>query len=202
MIVLEVKGLEGLCQKARGGWKLLWHSLKREVDRQSYALTAYVQLRHLTGGTTIDRLAVRTGHLRRSTVPIRATDDGIEIKGGIRFGVHYASVHVGPRGKKTVIRPRRSKYLAIPLAYAKTKAGVARGAPRDFPGTFIVRTQAGTLLIAQKLSGKGILPLFVLKNMVVIPARIHPEDIEKAFRPQLIRGLTSAIRGAIAWLTQ
>ncbi|MBN1253989.1 MAG: hypothetical protein JXA50_01780 [Deltaproteobacteria bacterium] len=85
------------------------------VTRSSGELVDYVKTRHLTGGTSGTRLVVRTGHLRRTTHEKPTRREGASVKGGIKFDAKYAPVHVGPRGQKTVIRPKRGKYLTFPV---------------------------------------------------------------------------------------
>ena len=85
--------------------------------------------------------------------------------------VVYANIH--ERGG--VIKPKRAKWLTIPLPEALTKSGSqlkggALGA-RDFPNTFFMRSKAGNLLIMQRKGKNKIVPLFVLKKSVTIPAR-------------------------------
>jgi len=190
MITVEIVGLDRTRAKVERLWSRLKRVLKQVVRRQSRALTQYVKTRHLTGGTTSDRLAVRSGHLRRSTKPRRVSERDGQIVGGVEFGARYASVHVGPKGKRTTIRPKSAQYLAIPLAAAKTAAGVARGGPRDYPDSFVVRTKAGNLLVMGRQTGaKGAVPLFVLKRQVVVPARVHPEDIERVLKPRILKDI-------------
>lgn len=61
------------------------------------------------------------------------------------------------------IRPRNRQYLTIPLAAAKTAAGVARGSARDYPNTFIAKG-----IIFQRQAGGPPLPLFKLAKQVKI----------------------------------
>lgn len=88
--------------------------------------------------------------------------------------------------------------LAIPLPAAQTGAGVARGSPRSFPDTFIARAKSGkkSLLIFQK-KGKAIVPLFVLKDKVTIPARLGFEDEWNEGSAERARILESAAEFAL-----
>ena len=155
----------------------------------------YIIIRHLTGGTTSDRLARRTGTLAKSTRPRKVEKKGKKVVGGVVLGTKYAKVHVGKKGKVTAIRPRRAQFLAIPLSAAKTAAGVPRGRPRDFGNTFIQRSKKGNLLIFQKRLG-GIVPLFALKKEVRIPARVHLEEVASAFAGRIARDIEQSIRAA------
>lgn len=96
------------------------------------------------------------------------------------------------------IRPRRAKYLAIPLPNALTKAGVARypsplrdSLPRAFPGgTFVRRSRRGNLILfGLRVPGSTFPePLFVLKksvfqrgrDYVTVPQNTFFEAVEQA----------------------
>jgi len=114
-------------------------------------------------------LKVRTGRLRASIGSrINISREGISgvIGSGVRQGnrVVYANIHeIGG-----IITPKKVQWLTIPLAGALTPAGDLRGgatSARDFANTFIARN-----IIFQR-QGKNIIPLFVLKKQVKIPAR-------------------------------
>lgn len=67
------------------------------------------------------------------------------------------------------VTPKRARYLAVPLAPAKTAAGVSRfPSPRDVPGLFFVQSRAGNKLLA-RARGKGIEPWYVLLKRTRIP---------------------------------
>jgi hypothetical protein len=179
------------------------------INRQSVLLEGYVKAVHMTGGTTSDKLAVRSGLLRNSVRAIPAKiSSNASIVGGINFGTIYARVHVGPRGQKTVIKPKGHPYLTIPLDAAKSPSGVAKGSPRLGPwaDTFIARSKKGNLIIFGRLASyrsvkvggtkvkgltvrqvsKDVVPLFVLKESVTIPARIHPRTILDWMMPRVL----------------
>lgn len=83
-----------------------------------------------------------------------------------------ASVH--ERG--AVIRPKRSKYLTVPLPAALNSNGTPKlPNARAWKNTFIIKSKKGNLLIVQK-NGKGITPLYVLKKSVTIPKRLAFEE--------------------------
>ena len=91
-----------------------------------------------------------------------------------RFTSEYAGIHIGKRGKRTKIRPKRSQFLAIPTKFARSASGKPLGSPRDprWGRTFVAHdiiwgTRAGT---------KRPRPLFVLRDSVIVPQRI---DIKK-----------------------
>lgn len=93
-------------------------------------------------------LAVRGGHLRRQIQGVSAEpvkDRDFEVR--LRSFAPYSSTHE----HGATIRPRRGRYLAIPLAAAKTPAGVARWAsPTMVDDLFVLRTPTGRLLLVRE----------------------------------------------------
>ena len=116
-------------------------------------------------------LKVRSGRLRSSIGSLVMERMG-ELQGlvgsGVRQGnrVVYANIHE----TGGVITQKRVKWLTIPLQAALTPAGVPRGKARDFENTFFAWSKAGNLILFQR-SGNDVIPLFVLKKQVRIPAR-------------------------------
>jgi hypothetical protein len=171
----------------------------KQLDIESRWLQRYIREQHMTGPTSESAVSARSGTLRASVMALKAEIQGESIRAGVSMGGPtpsgaYVRVHVGPRGQMTSIVPRYSNWLTIPLAAAKTAAGVAKSAyalKGPWGDTFVRRSKAGNLIVFGKLAyTKGaragqthgeIVPLFVLKKMVRIPARIHPEEIIDAF---------------------
>jgi len=131
---------------------------------------------------------------------------GGSLVAGVNAGTAYARTHIGRRGKKTVIRPKNSRYLTIPLDAAKTKAGVARGSARSgvFGDTFVMKSKKGNLLIMGKRrfqKGKNagethgnLVPLFVLKKSVTVRARVDPSKRVKLIRRLIPREIIQELR--------
>jgi hypothetical protein len=174
--------------------------LRLAINENSVLLATYTKVNKLTGGTSPTRLRARTGRLKSSTRAKKARIMANKIVGGIQFGTAYASLHIGKKGQKTVIRPKTGKFLAIPLTAAKTAAGAASGKPLDksvFGETFIKRSKKGNLIIfGKRVAQKGksigqtkgkIVPLFVLKTQVTIPVRIDAKALVKWIKPKLIK---------------
>ena len=117
---------------------------------------------------------------RRTTRPLPVRDNQGRITGGVRFGSHYASIHVGKPGEVTTIRPKNAKALAIPIGKAKTPAGVSKyKSPKDVPGLSYIKRKGKAPLLA-RVNGKTMEPMFVLVPSVKIPARIFPREILRA----------------------
>lgn len=122
-------------------------------------------------GPTDEGVHTRTGDLKRSF-----SDEVVGTKLGDLTGIAFStSVYAPVHEFSHKVRPKRAKYLAIPLRAAKTKAGVARGSPRDFPDTKLVpfrRNGKLHFLVVQE-KGQQTVPLFLLtKGPVDIPARL------------------------------
>lgn len=148
---------------------------------------------HLTGGTSSTRLARRSGTLINS---LKATVTGntlSTLEGRVGFtwpGTKYASTHIygtkSAGGELDDIYSKSGKYLPIPIypGYAVTAGGRLRGGPRSglFGDTFVQRSRKGNLIIFGRLrrirgasAGEthgSIVPLFVLKRSVKVPARV------------------------------
>lgn len=102
-----------------------------------------------------------TGQLLNSIVSrqfARKTNDEV----AIGTNLIYAPLH----NYGGTIRPVKAKMLAIPLRREARRLG----SPRKLKDGFIQRSQKGNLIIFRK-SGAEIIPMFVLKDQVVIPAR-------------------------------
>jgi len=168
------------------------------VQEHSKRLWDHTLSRHLTGGTAADRLGRRTGTMARSTRPLQVRLEGSKVTGGLAFGAKYAGVHIGPAGSQVTIRPKNKKFLAIPLAAAKTAAGVARGGPLSgiWGPTFIAKGvifgfSGGT----KGTQSKTPIPLFVLKRSVVVPRRVHPkEHLLDWAKPQFMADLSQIVK--------
>lgn len=147
----------------------------------------------------------RTGHLSRSIGSIVVQEQGelVGIVGsGVRTGsrVRYADIH--ERGG--VIRPKRAKYLTIPIGKSKTKAGVGRFSARDIMGGFteydktaVFRSKKGNLIywgVKKLKKGNRLEPLFVLVKSVTIPARRYMSMTAKANTDKVMKRLQARIQ--------
>lgn len=148
------------------------------------------------------RMRVRTGMLR-SSITGRAESDGqnviVTLSGGgqgRRGPVPYAGV----QEFGATIRPRRGKYLAIPVGPALTRAGVARYvSPRDVPGLRFVRV--GNHALLGKPSGRGgkrMTPWFWLVRQVRIRPKHYLTDARDRVARELPESLSAAILADIA----
>lgn len=127
----------------------------------------------LSGPTAANSLSRRTGQLARS-VTFKVTPGASNVTLNVSIGANapYAQIHE----TGGVIYAKHAENLAIPLPAAKTKAGVARlASPRQDATLKFMISRAGNKLLV-RITGKGkgrkIIPMYVLKNRVIIPARL------------------------------
>ena len=152
-------------------------ALLAETRKQSKFLTNYIIENHLTGGTSEDKLKVRSGTFRRMTLPIMPNSYSQKMKGGTAFHSPFARVQVGPRGQVTTIKPTTAKFLAIPIGEALDASGVARfSGPRAVPGLVPITSKKGNHLLV-RMSKSGMEPLFLLLKETRVPARVWPYQI-------------------------
>ncbi len=197
----KVEGVEQVNHALKKVPKDLIKKVAQIISLNARAMQRYIRQEHLTGGTTDTKLRVRSGKLRGSVLPLKTETNEERVEGGVSIGTIYGRTHFGPEGQETTITPKKGKYLTIPLPAAMTKAGVLRGAARSGPWgeTFLAKTKAGNLVIFGKLKvmkgksagklRKRIVPLFVLKKSVTIPARVHPDEILDWVAPKITRDL-------------
>jgi hypothetical protein len=163
--------------------------------RQAHARTAFVM------GTKAVRIArtkyrgaplttdiathSRTGKLRAQYASDVLTDaDGVTLNfGALQSGaalLSYFRIHEFGG----TIRAKSGHSLAIPLDAAKTAAGVARGGPRDFANTFLLKRDGKPPLIMQR-QGTAVVSLFVLVKSVTIKPRPALEPTRREIQPEL-----------------
>jgi hypothetical protein len=180
------------------------------VTRTAKKVEAKLLRQHMSGHSD-SSLGKRTGAAARSLKADPATAKGTVVTSKITGGVNYLRIHF----TGGIIKAKK-KFLTIPTDFAKTNAGVAKGRmvkegnTWTFLGmpTFIAKgvifgkvggSNARSEGIRQRRAagekvGKGqIIPLFILKNSVVIKRRIDPKtDIVDWARPVLTQELKKA----------
>ncbi len=152
------------------------------------------------------RLQTRTGLLRRSAKgQAKLTGDTLEVRltvGGRGGGKELAYAQIQEEGG--VVRPTRSKYLAIPVGPARTGAGAGRYAsPRDVPGLTFVQSRRGQpLLVKAETTGKGKRQVlagtvyYILRRSVRISGKHFARDAWAAVLPTVeprLHGLLGAL---------
>lgn len=128
-------------------------------------------------------LKVQTGRLRSSihhSVKVTARS----ARGVIGTNVVYARIHE----YGGVITPKRVRYLTIPFPGVK-------GFAREYQNTFVAKS-----IIFQRVSGKKIRPLFLLRSSVVIPERPYVRPAVEETRgvvEGIIRTILTSVRSGL-----
>lgn len=142
-------------------------------------------------------LKVRSGHLRNSiqSKVIRDTGElrsvvGSNVRSGRRLP--YASIHE----EGGTIRPKRAQWLAVPLPSALTPSGVLRKKPTEWDNTFFRKSKAGNLILFQK-QGKKIVPLFIMKKRVTVPASKYMSRTIREMKSRILNIISNTIERAL-----
>jgi phage gpG-like protein len=164
-------------------------------------------LNRLVANVSGEILHRRTGNLARSMGFRIERDASGVIESQIGSGaslktarMSYANIHE----TGGTIRPVRAKMLAIPIGEALTPAGVARFTPRGieragYDGSFVRKSRMGNLILFGKVgSGIGlrVVPLFLLKDKVNIPARKYMSRTVEQTKDQVVQDIIGKIREA------
>ncbi len=166
--------LSGFDQSARPVSKLLLQSLRRVVkDMQKQHGTPW------RAGGSGKSLFRRSGAGLRSiarSVHVRQANSLDTVFGKIGAGFPI-SVHEDG----ATVTAKRARFLTIPLPAALNNRGIPlKRRARDWDDTFVARSKRGNLIIFQKQSDGGIVPLYLLKRSVTIPPRLRlGETLEK-----------------------
>jgi hypothetical protein len=160
--------------------------LSRELKTFLEGVAEAMARRHGTawpGGTSDRTLSRRSGRLIASikeSVTVRGQRLA-DIEGGIGGAVYLRTHEHG-----ATIRPKKAKYLAIPLPEALNADGTPKlASPRQWKNTFVARSKNGNLLIFQR-RGRHIVPLYVLKREVKIRPRLGLGDTLRAGLPHFV----------------
>lgn len=143
------------------------------------------------------RPKVRTGRLRNSL-------KGRPFALGDRIGIKLSSnvIYAPTQEFGATIVPKAGQFLAVPLAAAKTGAGVTKaefdvpGGLRQVPGLFVMRTGGKAFIVRQK--GEGLEFLFVLKRSVRVPETAFMRRALQEVARDLPEKLASAAAEAIS----
>lgn len=95
------------------------------------------------------------------------------------------------------MRARGGNFMAIPLPAALDGKGLPlKASPRDWEDTFCAMSRNGNLLIFQK-RGTTIVPLYVLKTSVTLPARLRVNDTFQTNLPRFLDRMVDRIAAAM-----
>lgn len=155
-------------------------------------------LRSTTGGNPLN---VRTGNLRRSWSGFpRVEETGEGPVATLRSASVYSAIHEFGG----TIRPVRAAFLTIPLPGAMNASGTrtpysARELHESpglagFKSTFINRSRTAILGV---LPGGGLVPLFAIKDSVVMPARHYISKAVDRVKPRVQDIVDQAINAVV-----
>lgn len=177
-------GWAGATIQARGEFSAFMDNLAAEIAKKNGS--------PWPSGTTSSSVSKRTGGLQAAILGgVKVTGTALgDLRGYIVLPGEYAIHETG--GKKKA----GGKLIAVPLPAALDGKGVPRRlSPRDWGNTFVAETRRGNVVIFQDRGG-SIIPLYVLKEDVTIPARLGIAKAMESGLPQLVeRMLDTLVEG-------
>ena len=185
---LDIGGFKKAIEKVPGE---LYNQSKSAMNRIGDYYIRKLTVEHLSGHGS-NSLARRSSALSRS---FNKYTDGSTID-DLALTIYTDSKYARIHEFGGTIRPRKGKYLAIPLDAAKTGAGVSRmSSPRNVAGlNYGGRSKAGNIILRDE-SGT---PMFVLVRQVEIPPRLSMFKTWAEITPVIEGMLNSAIDKALS----
>lgn len=173
MIQTQIQGMDELLRRLRRGRDTLMPRIGRTLGMTLDEAVLWARQQRLSGPRPTV-LQARSGRLRASfAATVRPGSHAIVAQLGF---INQRPIYAGVHEFGAVIRPKRARFLAIPLRYGL-------GGPRGLPNTF-VRGR----VIYQNTSGRAV-PMFLLASQVTIPARPVFRPTWYRFRPRLLERL-------------
>jgi len=124
---------------------------------------------------------------------LKGTKDLEGMEAQMSTGTSYMTV----QETGATIRPKRAKFLTVPTDYALDSRGIPlKRSAREWGNTFVARSKKGNLIVFQK-RGRGIVPLYVLKKEVRIPARLGLGTIFDRSIAYIEKSITDSIETSI-----
>lgn len=146
-----------------------------------------------------DRLQKRSGKGIQSIMRSRLVMEGPTLN-DIMASMDTGTMTIHETGG--TIAARNVRFLTIPLPAALDRRGLPKKrSARDWPNTFVRRSRAGNLIIFQR-TRTGLVPLYLLKPSVRIPARLGMARTVEQEIPRLERGIIAALERALGAPTQ
>lgn len=190
------KGLRVFVETLNKDWDGAAKILSGEIKTFLDSVAAALAQRHgnaWPGGTGEKTLSKRSGALVASiekSVKITGTTFG-DLEGHISAAFPGIVHEFG-----ATIRPKKAKYLTVPLPAALDSRGIPyRKSAREWDNTFVARSKAGNLIIFQR-RGTQVTPLYVLKTSVKIPPRLGMRETLNIGIPYFVeRAMDRIVRG-------
>lgn len=179
-------GLKFAAKQLEADWRGAASVLSDELKDFLNEVAAEIAGRHSRpwpGGTSGKTLSKRSGSLVASIL------DSVRVEGK-GFTTIKAYIGVASPGQVhetgATIRPKKSKFLAIPLPAALNSKGLPKKrSPRQWANTFVATSRAGNLIIFQRRASQ-IVPLYVLKTEVRIPPRLGMQKTLEQAIPRFV----------------
>ena len=195
-ILIDPKSIDKLDRKITLLPAKIKSANKRAMKRSVKAVASHIVKNKLRGNPLHSRTAGAAGMAGNisynATRPeaVRVIND--EVIGEVKNSTPYANIHE----HGGTITPKRAKYLTIPLSGNLTERGVMRVPPKSVVNAFFATSKKGNLIMfgESPLAGGEIVPMFVLKDKVVIPARPYMEPAAQEKRSEIINFFSEEIR--------
>jgi hypothetical protein len=164
-------GLQALAHHFKSAAQRVKPILRQELVRhlqQTVQLIASRNSASWPGGTTATTISRRSGAAMESLKKGIKITDGAYGPTGEMWGVFYLFVHE----YGGTMRAKKSQFMTIPLPAALNSDGTPKHrTAREWNDTFVAESRAGNLIIFQR-QGRLIVPLYVLRKEVRVPARL------------------------------
>lgn len=198
-IFLGVKGVDQVTRNLKAASEVLYIEEEKRMYEATDYLTRYIREKKLSGYP----LHRRSGKLARS-IRKQVKRLGSDVYGYVGTKMYYALVQEEGR----VIRAKKKKFLAIPLAGAyenKTVLGRAKDWKDSGMTTFVAKSKAGNLIIFGQPVNKriaeeagSVVPLFLLRTQVNIPPRPFMRPAAEECREHIFETLGHTVEVAVA----
>ena len=160
----------------REGWDAQVGTVKGVLREYLESVAEELARKHGTqwpGGTSDNTLSKRSGRGVTSIIKsVKVKGTTWETLSGSVGGRKYLGIHE----YGGTIKPKRVRFLTIPLPDALGPRGTSPPFARQWKNTFVKKTRRGHLLVYQT-RGKGqVVPLYILVDKVRIPPRLGLRD--------------------------
>lgn len=184
---IDAKGLEAALRKKP---KQIFLAGKRSLTLSKNRFDRNLQTKRLRGRPGLKK---RSGRLAQSFIGEVTGNNLANLHMQYGTNVKYAAIHEFGG----VVRPKKGKYLTIPLKDNLLPSGVMKRSLRSFQFVYFRRSKKGSLLAFAGDDKDDMKPMFVLVRSVKIPARLGFRRLWIQERKTLILNINKAIREAL-----
>lgn len=170
--------------------ELVYQPLGQVVNRWRFALVAALN-KELSGGT----LKVRSGQLRSDIKVQNVWRRGESFGVDIAATLPYARIHENENADERVIRPKKAKYLTVPIPH--NYPGAHPMPLRDYPlgTTYAKKSPSGndSYTVFHRVTPSKSVPIYRLVKEVKIPRRPYLSNAIERALPKLPEIVTNII---------